>query len=515
MDTRKKIDLAAYRIETLAETKRKMAELEEKLTTVTSAQKPLIENELIHFKNLELFLRNEQFYSMKHNPEAMSLFETLFKKTTLENIKHDAKPLMRFLSSPTLLQRTSRTKTTDHNGCVLVSGTAKETVVTENRIHFLSNHLPHVIFIPGNNDFNQLDDALCMLRELKKKLMQNMPEDKCIALIANIPIVFSGKGGHGVAPGSIFATSEAKTQSMYFQRQFELLIGNGNIKPLYVYEEEQSTNSGENIDFTKPIMRQFFENALKEEKINPAEFRGICVWLIPTPVGGIRQLATFCQQAENETKFSDVRKSGGPGYRVNSVYMLPDEESILEHYFSHSKEHAYINLFSALREVVNWIGYMLENDFMSAHAPDEMRLRDAIKQLIKYYKTFTGKLFDTKDKQFFADDLVLFSKLKEKTGGIAQLKETENALIHRIKKHFDPIQDYFKKIFSQIERQQMEKLDEKNPRFTLKTQQAYIDLKQNKKLFDIYGLDSTSARENNNAETKNNEIIKRGFKLSC
>src|SRR5579872_5910000 len=320
-------------IKALMDINRKLEDLHKKLADLNDWPVQKIEIQISYLENLKRFLTNERFYLIKENKEAKSFVDTLSRETP-DNIAEEARPLMRFLSSSTELHRTRR-----------------ETPIS-NRVAFLKDNLPHVIFIPGNNDLNQIDDMLIVLRDLKKEFREKngLSEKDTIEKLAAIPVIFSGKGGHGVAPGPIFVTTEAKTMSTYFKQQFELLIGKGETIPWRVFEEEQSTNSGQNVDYTKPILRDI-ETEMKD--MEEKNYDGLRIWLVPTPVGGIRQLATVCQQAEQNTKTQQIngKETGGPGYRVNSVFMLPNEKHITAKYFSHSREDACINLRSEERRV--------------------------------------------------------------------------------------------------------------------------------------------------------------------
>ncbi|KTD56557.1 hypothetical protein Lsan_2717 [Legionella santicrucis] len=375
-----------------------------------------------------------KYYPIKKYPEAMSFITLLNNKINEEEFLKDASTLIKFLSPSLAMVKNEE-------------GNHYKKLVIENTIDFIVNdypkNTPDVIFIPGNNDLSQLDDLVYTLFLLKKKLIKNNIEN-AEEIIAAIPIVISGKGGHGVTAGPIFATTEAEAMHYYLKKR--LLYGKNGLKnPIYL--EKEAENTGANIDFTKPIMRQIALETQKEEQ-------GLNVWLVPTPVGGMRQLFTVSKQS------GDTTKKGGKGYNLHQVYILPDRNKIIRDYFNiNNQEDAGINLFAALRETINYVSYMLNNDFMSPNAPDPDDLREALTITFKYYKCLTKNTI--KREESIIEAIIKFSVLKEEKGGMSYLEKKDKQLINSIKKDMKSIIQYFLNAFAQIERQHMEYLPEK------------------------------------------------------
>lgn len=343
----------------------------------------------------------------------------------------DGSILMKFLSSPSVLIREKEERKEEK-----IIYRAREEFI-ENRLTFLKKHIPHVIFVTGNNDLTQIEDAMFLLLQLKKELAKEIGEEKSEELISNIPLVISGLGGHGVTPGPIFASSEAAAMGHYIETFLQ--YKNHPKNPIFL--EEKATNSGQNVAFTKPIMQKIEKSAIDRDK----KYEGLRIWLVPTPTGGLRQMATVKQQA-------------GPEYTVAEVFMLPDEKRIQEKYLKKNVKNACINFFAALRETVNHLGYMLDNDFMSPQAPDKKNMVSALLIVLKYHEILTGEILTNREKNLMIKNFIKFAKLKQKVGGLAWLKKEDIEIRDSIKKIFDPIKLYFIKTFNQVERQHMEHL---------------------------------------------------------
>ncbi|KTD55487.1 hypothetical protein Lsai_2346 [Legionella sainthelensi] len=375
-----------------------------------------------------------KYYPIKKYPEAMSFITLLHSKTNEEEFLTDASKLIKFLAPPLAMIKKKQ-------------GNHYKKLAIENTIDFLVHdypeNIPDVIFIPGNNDLSQLDDLVHTLFLLKKKLINNNIES-AEEIITSIPIVISGKGGHGVTAGPIFATTEAEALHYYLKKR--LLYGKSGLKN-QIYLEKEAENTGANIDFTKPIMRQIARETQKEEQ-------GLNVWLVPTPVGGMRQLFTVSKQS------GDTTMKGGEGYNLHQVYILPDRKRIIHNYFNiNNQEESGINFFAALRETVNYVNYMLNNDFMSPNAPDPEDLKEALTITFKYYKRLTKNKITREES--IIEAIIKFSQLKEAKGGMSYFREKDKPLINFIKENMKPITQYFLNAFKQIERQHMEYLPEK------------------------------------------------------
>ena len=116
---------------------------------------------------------------------------------------------------------------------------------------FLPEHFPDVIFITGNNDTSQIDGLVYTLKKLVSSLMENnkMSQEDAEKKVASIPIVISGLGGHGVAPGPIFSQSEAASLGDYLKMRMQSF----KYKNI-IHLEEKATNTGLNIANTKSII---------------------------------------------------------------------------------------------------------------------------------------------------------------------------------------------------------------------------------------------------------------------
>lgn len=389
---------------------------------------------LIEFQSIINSQNFNKYYSIKKYPEASSFITLLNKKMNDEEIINDSRRLIKFLSSPLSLVRE---KQSNHYKKVTIENTA-DFMITDYPKNF-----PDVIFVPGNNDLSQLDDLIYNLFLLKKKLIENHIEH-VDEKIASIPIVISGKGGHGVTAGPIFVTTEAEAMHQHLKNR--ILYVNRELKHTF-YLEKEAGNSGANVDFTKSIMRKI---ALEKQK----EEQGLNVWLVPTPVGGIRQLLTVSKQSGETTE------KGGKGYILNQVYMLPNPDKIIRHYFNlNHQEELGINFFAALRETMNYINYMLNNDFISPNAPDLNDLRDALSIAFKYYKRFTHNKIINEEESI--QTIINFAALKEEKGGIKHLEERDKESIKMTAEDINQIIQYFLHAFAQIERQYMDYLPEK------------------------------------------------------
>ncbi len=433
--------------------------------------------------------RKDLFYSVDDHLEARSVVNKLISIAPHASITEGGNALIKFLASPMQLQR-GRRAVTKIKGFDVTSGPATETDIKHDRVDFLMTNLPDVIFIAGNNDLTQIQDTLLLLAKLKERLILNrVKPDVANTLICNIPIVISGKGEHGVAPGPIFATTEATAMAEFFQENFSILFGS---KHPNIITENLATNSGQNVDFTKPMMRKIEAHA-KAHFVGPQgqQFRGIRILLVPTPVGGVRQLATVCQQAENETEAKIEAKevtAGGKGYQVASVYMLPDHKKIMNAYFfDANRTDACINLLAALREVVNHVGYLLDNDFMTPHAPNGNRLKAALEIVFYFYEKLTNDAVNDPTK--LINDINAFAIIKQARGGITDLSQSDQQARVSIKARFDNIKGYFQATFNQVERQHMEYLADKDAKLSAANQERLIRSKKYKQFFAAMGVD--------------------------
>lgn len=447
--------------------------------------------------NLKDFSR---FYLFKKNPEAQSFVSFLIKAVNRFhlNLEEDAAKLLQFLSPAIGLMHNNLKEDNKFR-----SKKFTDSIYPKLHMEYLSTHFPDVVFITGNNDLSQIEAFAKTLFNLKMHLILRECETYLLAeqvnkispeimekiskeveeRISNIPIVITGKGGHGVTPGPIFASSEAQAMGHYLQSLLQYKHTRKN--PIIL--ESDSLNSGQNIDFTKKHIKAIEEKAEKAflAKCPDQEFPGITMLLVPTPVGGIRQLALIAQQAEVETK------SGGVGYRLGHVYMLPPKLDVLvqKYYDSNCVEESCINMFSALRETTNYLYYMLETDFMSPLAPHEMHLKSALHTVMNYYGALTGMNTAVLDKFVLIEDVIAFSKIKEKAGGLNYISKYDLALRDRIKTVFDPLITYFNTVFRQIERQYMPRLsDEIEFKYQVNLSKQEQLTMQKKTLFATYNL---------------------------
>jgi len=387
---------------------------------------------------INFFEKHPRFYNAQ-NHEAYTYIDLLINKlskakldTSIETkISQDAMVLMDYLTTPVTLKRTQREV---KDGKVVYR--AKEEVISDNS-KYLQQNIPHVIFFPGNNDLTQVEEAMFLLHKLKVDLTNKLGQKEAETIVSKIPIVVSGLGGHGVTAGPIFASSEASAIGHYIEKFLQYKYCDKN----RIYLEEKATNTGANVELSKPYMQLIESKAILTEK----SYKGLKIWLAPSPCGGLRQVATFSQQAE-------------PGYKVSEVYLLANKKNIQKKYFSINKTDSIINLFAALRETVSHLSYMIDSDFMSSHAPNSKQMKDAIDIVVDYYIMLNSNCIPENFSKVLKDGFVAFSKQKEKAGGLQWLNSESQHLADMLSVSFKPIKVYFQTVFKQVERQHMDHL---------------------------------------------------------
>lgn len=408
---------------------------------------------------------SNRYYCASKNFEISNFINKLFQSVSSSEITKDAECLMHFLSPKMTMQRRSE-------------NTYSEKFVTD-PLEFITNNFPDVIFIPGNNDLSQIDDLLQKLHQLKHQLIEKgmcHTFEEAEKKIASISIVISGKGGHGVTLNPIFATTEAEAFAHYLRHGLHYQTSISN--PVFI--EKEATNSGANVDLSKKFMREI-------AKKNHKELNGLTVWLVPTLLSCTRQLLITTKQSPQDTK------TGGSGFHLNQVYVLPDKAYIFENYFNpNNEQNMGVNFYAALRETVNFISYILNNDFMSGNIPDRNALEQAINVTFKYYDMLNHT--EIKNKENIVKNIIDLAVSKEKKGSITLFDEDDINRVNEIKKYYGDVINYFQNAFVQVERQHMRFLGNtltiKNPLkpsfFELKKQENFSLQKQS--LFSKYHL---------------------------
>ncbi len=231
------------------------------------------------------------------------------------------------------------------------------------REHHLYN--ADFIIVCGSNDLQSPQEAI----DIYAKYLQTKN--------TNIPIIFSGLGGHSTIPNSILKPSEAEAFYAYAKQQ----IPNANL-----LTEPTAVNSGHNITKSYEL--------LKNMHLLPKRLARII--LIQSTAAQLRAVLTFKKQYQGEWEY---------------VVSIPSKQLNPK---SMTKEDVYFHLVYALRELMTTVTYMNQtNPFVSkTEIPENIQLlaKNIFKELSNIEPQTNFLEFCNQRVTWFRD---AFSKLEE------------------------------------------------------------------------------------------------------
>ncbi|EKD54890.1 MAG: hypothetical protein ACD_60C00036G0002 [uncultured bacterium] len=332
------------------------------------------------------------------------------------------------------------------------------------------NTVPDKLWIFGNNDLHQVTR---MAGEYHKYLKLNP------FLETNV----CSFGGHATIEGPIFGPSEADTMENH-------LINLG-VNPSNIIKENESTNTGENIE----LMEEKLKISKGCEKVEDVIHGNIEI--SATPIASYRQALSVIRQAKGSwsriictspiqvwPNFDDEKKED----LYNRLTEEQKKETLFYQYYSTPKKAA-INFLYSLRETSTFLVYTINTDFLfPLKIKDEENFKKCIEITVKYYNEFSGEEIDAEK---LADVFISFNLLQSEIWGwgyqdnkffpmpLRELtheeKEKYENYLKIIKKPIEAISDYFRKAFFRTEELWLKQLPPK------------IDVKEQAEKMDVHG----------------------------